>query len=1318
MAEARTKTKAPAPRRAPVVPVRRMDPRAVLSPALRVGAVNDPAEREAETMAARVVGASAPVLAAPVADAPTAPQAAPLRRSEDQPNTDDLAPEPVPGEQADFDLPSTQDVNTDGLSNTETNELDAGAPVDTGGSAPNPEGDVSAARPDGATVGRMGGLAPSDVTQRVANPGPGRPLPAGLRARVEPHFGTSFEDVRLHTTKSDQEAATRIGARAFTHKHHIWLGPGETETNTRLMAHELTHVVQQTRGSDALPINGASPARRTETDEAQRAETPTIRRAGWLVNKAESAARHVPGYTLITVIVGRKLISGDKVAMTGKNLLGGLFGLLPGGTAIFDQLEQAGVIDKAFEWVKKQLTELNLTWSRIQNTLEELYDGLISFSPVANAKRILGGLVSDILTFVKRITVKVLEFVIQGALKLAGPYADKVWGILKQAGEVIGDIVKDPLGFALNLVKSVVGGFLKFGANILKHLKAGILGWLFGALTSAGLELPAKLDFKGLMSIVMQVLGLTYANFRARLVKQLGPSGEKKVAMIEKSVEIVKVLLKEGFAGIWKKMLEMIENFKETLLGGMSDMVITTVIKAGLSWLAGLSNPVGAVIKVVLGIYDLIVAFLERLDQIMDVAKSIFSSIGAIAKGQVQKAIDFVEATIGKSVPVVISFLAAALGLGGITSKIKGVIKKLQAPVTKAMDKLIKFVIKKGKKLFSKLLKKLNGKRKLPAGAFKIGKENHTLFAAQKDKRKIVIKIASTPSTAEETQACTKKEIAKKPEGAKPSANPAGPEMNNALSKTVKDTTDDENRVDLASEKKSQLVHLTDLQKEIDRLTKVLNDAGAAVEKDPNLTPAGHDDACLVRNKTERDPTFEGQAMLYSELQDAAKKEIKPGVTRGSVYDLDHTIEKQYAKALLKNIHLFDQDNPDASKAKAGTAGNKKGDEKVYRDPGATNAMGQLGKKDASREAITGKATNKSTDKADLSEIDASGSNLPAVAIFNRTHVQKAQQDPVALVKEALGEATKEARQNKLADLLIAQLDHEVRLMMEKANGDESSNADLRGKVKAGLNEARAMNAKLFNFGNKTSAEPGDVNQAESKIAPEDKMLSPKVNFTADEGKGGKYAGATHSVKNQIDSDHVVDKVLPLTAKEEVIADAATRAEIAKEAADEGEELTSSQKGRLNQLSHKLYKGRAMADYTEYKGYAIRVTTAIHRQITPGTRQNAATVQSKFKQARDAAKADMVDYVKTGDTKIASIKETLRDAPKSYFQQQSVDHEDALAQAYNKEVQRVVDLHPAAQQGAAKTAMQGIKLRVFQSLQKSNQLTENLFGGKGAYSAE
>jgi len=113
-----------------------------------------------------------------------------------------------------------------------------------------------------------------------------------------------------------------------------------------------------------------------------------------------------------------------------------------------------------------------------------------------------------------------------------------------------------------------------------------------------------------------------------------------------------------GFVGLWQRALQMIDNFKQTIIGGIQDFVINSLIMGGLSWLAGLSNPVGAVIKIALAIYNLIKTFLERLDQILDVAKSIFSSIGAIAAGRIREAADFMEKTMAATMPVVISFLA------------------------------------------------------------------------------------------------------------------------------------------------------------------------------------------------------------------------------------------------------------------------------------------------------------------------------------------------------------------------------------------------------------------------------------------------------------------------------------------------------------------------------------------------------------------------------------------------------------------------------------------------------------------------------------
>ena len=45
--------------------------------------------------------------------------------------------------------------------------------------------------------------------------------------------------------------------------------------------------------------------------------------------------------------------------------------------------------------------------------------------------------------------------------------------------------------------------------HIGEHLKKGLIDWIFGAVARAGIELPATFDLKGILSIVLQILGLT-----------------------------------------------------------------------------------------------------------------------------------------------------------------------------------------------------------------------------------------------------------------------------------------------------------------------------------------------------------------------------------------------------------------------------------------------------------------------------------------------------------------------------------------------------------------------------------------------------------------------------------------------------------------------------------------------------------------------------------------------------------------------------------------------------------------------------------------
>ena len=82
----------------------------------------------------------------------------------------------------------------------------------------------------------------------VQNLGPGQPLDTATRAFFERRFGYDFSGVRVHTDARAVESARAVNARAFTVGRDVVFGEGEYGegvSGQRLMAHELTHVVQQ-----------------------------------------------------------------------------------------------------------------------------------------------------------------------------------------------------------------------------------------------------------------------------------------------------------------------------------------------------------------------------------------------------------------------------------------------------------------------------------------------------------------------------------------------------------------------------------------------------------------------------------------------------------------------------------------------------------------------------------------------------------------------------------------------------------------------------------------------------------------------------------------------------------------------------------------------------------------------------------------------------------------------------------------------------------------------------------------------------------------
>jgi hypothetical protein len=110
-------------------------------------------------------------------------------------------------------------------------------------SAPQAEAAVSK-KSDGS------GTVDNTLSNRITSSmGTGKPMDANTRAFMETRFGTDFADVKIHNNDEAAQMSKALNAKAFTIKNNIYFNDGhyrpETDTGKHLLAHELTHVVQQ-----------------------------------------------------------------------------------------------------------------------------------------------------------------------------------------------------------------------------------------------------------------------------------------------------------------------------------------------------------------------------------------------------------------------------------------------------------------------------------------------------------------------------------------------------------------------------------------------------------------------------------------------------------------------------------------------------------------------------------------------------------------------------------------------------------------------------------------------------------------------------------------------------------------------------------------------------------------------------------------------------------------------------------------------------------------------------------------------------------------
>jgi hypothetical protein len=318
-----------------------------------------------------------------------------------------------------------------------------------------------------------------------------------------------------------------------------------------------------------------------------------------------------------------------------------------------------------------------------------------------------------------------------GVIKTILQLKDLLLGVLAKAAQAVMAILKDPIGFLGHLVSAVGAGLRAFIANIGEHLKKGLVGWLLGAMTGAGLQLPTKFDLRGIITMIASLLGLTWNALKGRIMQRGVPPAA--LDAVEKTVPVAQKLQAQGVAGVTEEISEQVGDLKGNLLGKISEYLIPTVLIAGITWIISLLNPASAFVKACKMIIDIVTFIVTRGAQIIEFVNSVLDAVIAIAAGGAASVPALIEKALAKSVPVLIGALAAILGVGGIAEKVKSFFQTLTKPINKAINWVVDKIVTAGKKIWAKLKAKFG----------KGGKDGKQGEPSAKDKEKIAQQAAN-----------------------------------------------------------------------------------------------------------------------------------------------------------------------------------------------------------------------------------------------------------------------------------------------------------------------------------------------------------------------------------------------------------------------------------------------------------------------------------------------------------------------------------------------------------------------------------------------
>lgn len=403
-----------------------------------------------------------------------------------------------------------------------------------------------------------------------------------------------------------------------------------------------------------------------------------------LRTRLAGVAQRLPGFFLLTMLIGHNPITGEAVERSPVNLVRGLLEFVPGGREKFRNLQQTGALERAFEWIEFHRVLFMIIRGRLREALTifwvtlSLNDILHPLDFIARTLTIFYSPLQELLFFAISVGLKVDELIVEAVMGLGS----RVLMLLQRSRAVFLQLARNPVAFAANLVRSVRTGLRSLAALLASHVARASSAWLARALRLARL-FAEELNLRRILSLVERTLGIDLQRLvRGRLVRRFG---RYLLAFLQRRLAAVRRLLRLGPFAALRLLRQTLVQLRDRIFGPLRSFVVTRIVRAAVARLLRLFNPAGTVIAAIRAIYRTVSFFIERAGQIAGVVAGLVGSIFQWMTGTAGRA-------MAGAVPLVLGFLARFLGVTGIAARIRRIIVRLRRPVDRVINLIAEFL--------------------------------------------------------------------------------------------------------------------------------------------------------------------------------------------------------------------------------------------------------------------------------------------------------------------------------------------------------------------------------------------------------------------------------------------------------------------------------------------------------------------------------------------------------------------------------------------------------------------------------------------------